>query len=460
MKAATQWSYAPYTPPLFDSGTPYICRVVPDKRSIHIEWLACGQAETYTVLCAPRGGVPEPVGQTLACEYTIEMLQPDTDYYFQVTAGESGSRVRLARTGMPVGVIVNYLHPEDDCYHFSGSSLCSPSMAQLPDGTLLAAMDVYESKAPQNLSLIFRSTDDGQSWHYVCELMPCFWPRIFVHQGEAYVLACSTEYGDLLISRSSDGGNTFAVPVALLRGSGKCDRPGVHKNPQPLVEYGGRIWTTLEWGAWATGKHAPMVMSAPVDSDLLDPASWAFSAPVPYDPTWPGTAKGDSAGNIEGTLAVFPDGKLYNVMRYHMLDCVPNYGLALVYQVNTDEPEAPLRYDRAIPFPGNHSKFEIQYDAQTGRYYAIVSRILSAACARHRNLLSLIESSDLANWRVVCDLIDYREADPQKIGFQYVDFFFQGADLLYLCRTAINGARNYHDSNQITFHRVCGFRNY
>jgi len=36
--------------------------------------------------------------------------------------------------------------------------------------------------------------------------------------------------------------------------------------------------------------------------------------------------------------------------------------------------------------------------------------------------------------------------------------FFETGDL-YLCRTAMNGAHSYHDSNYATFHRIRNFRN-
>ena len=67
-------------------------------------------------------------------------------------------------------------------------------------------------------------------------------------------------------------------------------------------------------------------------------------------------------------------------------------------------------------------------------------------------------SRDLEHWEVVCDLMDYRHCDPNKTGLQYVDFEFEGDDILYLCRTAMNNPHNYHDSNYITFHKIKHFR--
>ena len=58
----------------------------------------------------------------------------------------------------------------------------------------------------------------------------------------------------------------------------------------------------------------------------------------------------------------------------------------------------------------------------------------------------------------VCEIFDYRDQDVEKVGFQYVDFEFEGDDILFLCRTAINGAANFHDANYFTFHRIKNFR--
>ncbi len=458
MKGITSWSFTPYTPPLYDGGEIYICRVAPGRGSVECEWLGAGSI-TYEIWIRPEGEVDfQRIACVLGTKCVLTGLAPELDYEFYVRSGEKKSRVRLFRTGEAVGTVVNYLHPRDGAYAFSGRYLCSPSLLRHPDGYLLSSMDVYEGGAPQNLTLIFRSDDDGETWHYLSELYPCFWGKLFLHRGAVYMLSCSTEYGDLLIGRSTDGGKTFPTPTVLLRGSCKCGVAGVHKNPQPLIEHDGRLWETLEWGSWGEGYHAAMVMSADVDSDLLNPDSWHFTPPVKYDPAWPGVAKGPSSGNIEGALAVAPDGTLYNIMRYDMGRCEPNFGLALAYRVNTHDPDAPLMYDHAVPLPGNHSKFNIHRDPKTGLYFSIISRILNPENAFSRNLLSLMCSSDLTNWSLVTDLIDRRDEDPKAVGFQYVDFLIEENDLIFLCRTAMNQAHNFHDANYQTFHRLKNFR--
>ena len=455
MKGQNQWSYAPYRPFLWNVGDIYICRIAPSATAIHFEWLSA-EENSYEIFCRKRGDETfASVGKTTSLEYDITDLEADTDYEFFVISGIKKSRVRLARCADAVGTVVNYLHPDDTCYSFSGRALCSPSLVRHPDGFLLASMDVFAGEHPQNLSLIFRSDDEGKTWHYVSELMPCFWGKMFIHKGELYMLSVSTEYGDLLIGKSSDGGKTFSAPVSLLRGAnGKKGYSGVHKNPQNVVYYNGKIYNTLEWGSWLDKGyyHGAMVMSCDENADLLDPENWHFTPPVVHDLNWNGAAPDGKAGNIEGTLVVAPDGKLYNYMRYQ----TQLEKKILVFSVPND-PDAPIEYSHPVAFDGNLSKFMIKFDDVSGRYFSIISRRIDEPKTA-RNLLSLVSSANLSDWELVCDLIDRRNDDPKMVGFQYVDFEIEGDDIIYLCRTAMNNAKNYHDANYSTFHRIENFR--
>ncbi len=461
MKKHHGWSYSPYQPLLCKNNL-YICRVVPQATSIHLEWLSTDESPV-TVYWKQKDLTAWLHSSVRSKnEYTIEGLEQNADYIFYIETQGKQSAHRLARTGAVHGTVVNYLHPDDHVYRFSGQYLCSPCLIRHPDGFLLASMDVYQYDAPQNLTLIFRSDDDGSTWHYVSELFPCFWGRMFIHRGVLYMLGCSTEYGDLLIGASYDGGKSFTEPTLLFRGSnGKKQMPGLHKNPQPVIEFNGRLYNTIEWGSWGAWAYAAMVFSADVNADLLDANSWHFSEPLPYNENWQGVAHGPSAGCIEGCLTVGKDGQLYSVMRYDMDKTQEPYGMVLRYRINTKDPDAPMEFDRAITFPANNSKFQIRYDEVSKKYFSIASRLTSTEGRKARTLLSLMVSDDMLTWTTLKDLIDERAADPdgKKIGFQYVDFFFEGDDILFLCRTAMNNASNYHDSNYSCFHRIPQFRN-
>lgn len=459
MKGTNTWSYRPYKPLLYNVGDVYICRVVPYEDAIHFEWLDDDGAK-YDVYYRVRGEGEFIHYATLSgSECDIKGLTKDTEYEFYVACGEKKSLVRLARCGESVGTVVNYLHPEDPAYSFSGKYLCSPSLVRHPDGFLLASMDLFAGNYPQNLTLIFRSDDDGVTWHYVSELMPCFWGKLFIHKGELYMLSCSTEYGDLLIGKSTDGGKTFGTPTVLLRGgNGKNNVEGVHKNPQNIVRYNGRIYETLEWGSWGNQQywHAAMVMSCDENDDLLVPENWSFSEPKPFNP-------GDAPElanvphktmTIEGTLVVTPENKLMNVMRFGF----PMQGYALCYDVDTDNPEGILKYSYLMPFEAHLSKFMIKYDDVSKKYFTVANYIFDRERERARTLLSLMASDDLKSWDVVSNLIDRRECDHQQLGFQYVDFEIDGDDIIFLCRTGINNPANYHDTNYSTFHRIKNFR--
>src|SRR5690606_13474520 len=80
--------------------------------------------------------------------------------------------------------------------------------------------------------------------------------------------------------------------------------------------------------------------------------------------------------------------------------------------------------------------------------------------SRVRNTQALMSSKDLVHWELNRILLHHRERAYH--GFQYVDWQFEGEDIIFLSRTAyddgLGGARNNHDANFLTFHRIKAFR--
>ena len=459
MKGITSWSFERYRPPVNDGTEIYICQIIPSRERIYLAYKCETVSGEWRIHYRKKGS--EDAWQTVCtgCDsVTLDSLDDLCDYELYVSCGDKKSAVGYARTGECVGVTVNYLHPDDPKYAFSGQHPCTPSLLKHPDGYMLASMDVYDGRAPQNLTLIFRSDDGGATWYHYTELFPCFWGKLFMHRGDVYMLATSTEYGDLLIGRSPDGGKHFDVPTVIHRGSSECWTPGWHKSAMPVISHKGRLWTGVDYGCHKTGGHATCLLSVSESDDLLSASSWSISEPLPFDPSWEGAVSNDSRGFIEGNAVVFPDGEIGMIIRYMTHLGTPSWGVTGLLRGNACEPERQLEFYKFVRFSGNMSKFDVLYDEVSRTYFSIINSIRDESNVCARNVLALAVSEDLENWREVCDLLNYGSEDASKVAFQYVSFAFDGDDIIYLSRTAFNGAQNYHDNNYITFHRLRDFR--
>lgn len=452
MKTATSWSYKHYLPLHLKErkNAPYICRIAPFDDGFEFDVYDDCENSSYILKWKIRGEETENAIELDGKHGKVDGLISNTDYAFRVERKDgTSSTERLVRTGNVPGGVVNYLHPDDEEYAFSGRYLCSPSLIRLEDGTLLASMDLYAGSAPQNLTLIYSSKDNGKTWKHLCELFPCFWGKMFLCQGKLYMLGCSTEYGDLLIDRSDDGGKTWGAPTTLLRGACHCKEVGWHRAPMPVLIKDGRVMTDAQYGAWSEKVFCDAVISAPEESDLLDPTNWVCTelfdarehiSPLP-EKIW---------GGIEGNIVAKPDGSIIDFLRFANRT-------ALILKYDPKKPESEPVLDKVIDFPCTASKFDIIFDEKSKKYITIASRALDEP-QTVRNLLSLFSSDDLINWKLCRDLIDRRYDDPKMTGFQYVDFIIDGEDILYLCRTAYNSPNNFHNSNYTTFHKIENFR--
>jgi hypothetical protein len=340
----------------------------------------------------------------------------------------------------------------------------SPGLAKLPDGSLVASHDEFGGGSTMNTSAVtrvFRSTDRGLTWAPAAVIHGAFWSSLFVHRGALYLLGVNRQYGDVVIRRSNDGGNSWTSPVSastgLLAGGGQY-----HCAPMPVIEHDGRLWRAMERrdpaSGWAPNFRAGM-MSAPAGVDLLDAGQWTFSNLLPSQPSWLG---GEFGGWLEGNAVVDPAGKLVNLLR---VDHPGHPEKAALLTVSADG--LTTSFNPATGFvgmPGGAKKFAIRHDPASNRYWSLANRVPAAFQAgRHpastRNTLSLVSSADLREWTDHGTVLSH--PDPARHGFQYVEWQFDGDDLIATSRTAFidtaGGAANYHDANHLTFHRIRGF---
>ena len=347
----------------------------------------------------------------------------------------------------------------------SGRYIGSPSITVLTNGDYLASHDFFGPKGDefgQPVSVVFRSADRGQTWKQVAKLQGAFWHNLFVHRGAAYIMGPDQHHGRIVIRRSTDGGTTWTEPRDTA--SGLLTPEGLfHTAPMPVIEHDERLWRAFEDATGGTewGKrYRAGMLSVPVEADLLNATNWTFSNFLPRDPAWLG---GQFNAWLEGNAVVTPEGRIVNILR------VDTPGLpekAAIVNISADGKTAS--FDPAtgfVDFPGGAKKFSIRTDPRGGGYWTLATIVPEQFAGAGkpggiRNTLALVHSADLRQWEIRCVLLHH--PDVAKHGFQYVDWQFDGDDLIAAIRTAYDddtgGAHNNHDANFLTFHRWRGFR--
>jgi photosystem II stability/assembly factor-like uncharacterized protein len=353
------------------------------------------------------------------------------------------------------GVVIDHISAETKRY------IGSPSIAVLANGNYVASHDVFSKGNKGNMTFVFSSQDKGATWKPLGEITNQWWSTLFVHGTNVYIMGTTKAYGAAVIRRSNDGGKSWTEPVdkscGLLLAEGKY-----HCAPGPVVIHNGRLWRAMEdaMGPGGWGSHfRAFMMSAPLDADLLKAESWTCSNRLGRDTNWLG---GKFGGWLEGNAVVTPTGEIVDMLRVS----VPNYPeYAAVIHISNDGTKATFdpKHD-FIQFPGGAKKFTIRFDAETKRYWSLVNympeKFRSELPDHTRNTLALVSSPDLKKWNV--HQIILQHPDTKTHGFQYVDWLFEGDDIIAVARTAFDddsgGAHNYHDANYLTFHRVKNFR--
>ena len=439
--------YIPFNQLKERQDCPYICRLAPGKCSFAFEWLDPCDGK-HTLYYRLRNGDETHTMDLCNRKETVTGLLQDTEYEFYVeNALGKKSNVRIVRTGdVPEGAtVINYLHPDDDQYAFSGHYLCSPSLVRVGSGRLIAGMDVYGPQMAQNLSILFYSDDEGKNWSYLNDLYPFYWGTLFYHKGKLYILGLSTEYGNLQIAYSEDEGKTWSAPTVILYGSSVlCANGGMHRAPMQLVTYNHRLYTTCEYGCWEKKSHLPAILSIHEDDDLMTASNWTCSTFLQYEGEWKEQThiQGDT---MEGNI-VIKDGVFYDYLRWSI-------GKALILKYDPTELEKELEYVTLSDMPVSNSMFRIL--EQDGEYFLITNRQTEEAKKfeywSYRNVLSIFRSKDLVHWELCRDIINHETCDAAKEGFQYPTVLLEDNHLLTVVRSAFNQANSAHNSNYMLF---------
>lgn len=359
---------------------------------------------------------------------------------------------------LPPGIVITH-----SCAN-TGIYIGSPGIVIVRDGVYLAKHDEFGPMSTEHslsVTHVYRTEDKGTSWKRIATLKGMFWASIFKNNNEIYMLGTDRHHGNIVIRKSVDEGYTWTEPIS--NKSGILEIAQYHTAPVPVIVYKGRIWRAFEdamgsdkWG----DRYRALVISAPIDSNLLDSANWTFSNCITKSKEW---LNGEFNGWLEGNIIPTPDGKLVNMLRVD----TRNGGKSALISVSNDgktisfDPETGF-----VDFNGGTTKFTIRYDEQAKKYWTLCNwpsheQIKERHSARVRNTLVLAYSPDLKNWNVCKTILHHPDID--KHGFQYADWVFENEDIIAVVRTAYDddfgGANNFHDANYLTFHRIENFRN-
>ncbi len=358
--------------------------------------------------------------------------------------GWTGTLVLAPRLSLalrpPPGVVVDYSPPQTRSY------VGSPAIAVLPNGNYVAAHDCFGPGARGSETRVFGSHDRGQTWQFLTNIAGQWWSTLFVHDRALYLLGVTREFGSLAIRRSDDGGKTWTTPATPTTGLLATDGH-FHCAPVPIVEARGRLWRAMEMLDPQTGgRHfLAFMLFAPVNADLLNAQSWTRSAPQDFSAPW----RGDNW--LEGNAVVTPEGDMVDILRTGD----PAKDHAAVLHISPDGAHGTFDpVHDLFAFPGGSTKFTIRYDPATRLYWSLVNPQHHPDA--QRNILALTSSPDLRAWTIHAVIL--QDPDPQGVAFQYVDWLFDGDDIIFVSRTAFNNAHSYHDADYLTFHRIAHFR--
>jgi photosystem II stability/assembly factor-like uncharacterized protein len=140
----------------------------------------------------------------------------------------------------------------------------SPSICILPNGDYVASHDEFGPGSTEFRSAvthIFTSSDRGASWREIAVIQGLFWSNLFVHNDVLYNIGTNKYHGNVVIRKSTDGGNTWTNPYNKKTG---LLLEGEHESSSsmPVIVHNGRIWRpidyatapTIEWGKRFSGQ--------------------------------------------------------------------------------------------------------------------------------------------------------------------------------------------------------------
>ena len=356
---------------------------------------------------------------------------------------------------------------------------------------------------------VYTSDDGGKTWT-LRHRFPFMFARPFVAGDSLYVLGAA---GDLTVIRSDDGGETWTEPTKL------TDGQHWHQAPANVHYAHGKVYLVMERRVrndirgWYVGELAPVLMRGDVEADLTKRENWTFASELvfedvvtPKDLEWFGVPFFESKENqtnlvakrrpmnpigwLEANVVQIhdpdhlwhdPEGRTFHLfMRAHtgmtgyaaLAKVVEQGGPgskpgtgAMKTMLETAPSGKKMLY---LPMPGGQMKFHVLYDKQTKLYWLLSTQATDSMTRpdrlgddrynlanNQRRRLTLHFSKNMVDW---CFAGLVAVGPVEKASRHYASMVIDGDDLVILSRSGDERAKNPHDGNLITFHRIEGFR--
>ena len=327
---------------------------------------------------------------------------------------------------------------------------------------------------------IYLSDDNGMTWRESGRL-PMLHARVFAAGKMLYALGHS---GRLLISKSDDNGETWSQPAVL------DDHYRWHQSSGGIDRANGKIWLTWEHTPDLEGWNGgdPLLMCADENADLTRAENWRFSETVAFSDVLerirPPAGKQPHCW-LESSLLfqrdkanLFYDPQFRNPLVFLRINggTFPNCA-GLLQGHEADDGTLSLSLPKLpgsdeflyIPFPGGNMKFQTIWDETSGLYWLIASRPRRGTFLNkeselvpgfikwfdERRQLELFYSANAFDW-VPAGVVAAGETELQSR--HYASLTTAGDDMLVLSRSGDANAKDTHDTDMITLHRIRNFR--
>ncbi|MCC5842128.1 MAG: autotransporter-associated beta strand repeat-containing protein [Opitutales bacterium] len=370
--------------------------------------------------------------------------------------------------GVPGSVVYWRVSPFNRFFGSNRIYTTSPSIVALPNGDYLIAFNLFGGSlsppaSDSGTTLLFRSTDRGATWAELpsSPMMDMKRGSLFVQGDDVYIYGYRAAPGQVIIRRSSNGGETWTPATQLTSNT----RGGTPHNPVFWTDESGqeRLWAAIGGSRLLSGRS----------TDLLNASNWSGegSAGNRIEAEQPDFGSGVSievaseaqiVGSPQTGVVVMPKVQMGGVS-------LPYFSYSLLYRraPGSNREVQDAGFDEWVALPGAEKKFAAGYDPASGRFYVLSNPVLPVDYGHNepwnliRNTAALISSEDLLHWDV--EQIFLYSPNVAYEAFQYLNFDIEGDDMLVVSRTAFDIGLSPlpprgHDSNLVTFHRIENFR--